>query len=123
MNKILNTLLILLFIIGISGAGWLVSKEFSQAHTCPYLLGIPACIVILVCFLIPLIVHLLKRYNEIYFFFTGIAAVIAVTASLLQLTGNGDCPKTNGGTPMCYYSFLLFASLIIIKLVLRKNNT
>ena len=121
-TKILKVLLLIVFAIGIFGAGSLVYSEFMQHDICPKLLGIPACYIILGCFVIPLMVHVLKKYNFIYFAFTGLAFLIAFVASIMEVTGLGECPKTAGGTPMCYYSLLLFTSLIVIKGVLIRKS-
>ena len=121
-TKILKVLLLIVFAIGIIGAGSLVYTEFVQHDICPKLLGIPACYIILGCFLIPLIVHLFNKNHFLYFAFTGLAFLIAFIASIMEVTGLGECPKTAGGTPMCYYSLLLFTSLIVIKDVLIRKS-
>ena len=118
----LHWLLLLVFSIGIIGAGFLVYDEITTTNVCPKLLGIPACYIILACFLIPFVTHIIKGRNIIYFVFTGIAFIIALVASIMQFTGLGECPKTSNGTPMCYYSLLLFATLIFLKIVLIKNK-
>jgi len=121
--RVLNILLLLVFTIGILGAGSLVWKEVTQGDICPKLIGIPACYIILTCFVIPLLGHLLKWNNGIYFMFTGLAFIIAFIASIMQLTGNGDCPRTENGTPMCYYSLALFSVLFFSKIIhIRKTN-
>lgn len=104
-----------LLIIGLLGAGGLVIEEFKTGEGCPKIMHIPMCLVILICFIVPLISHLLKKWNVLYFLFTGLAGSIALIASIMQFTGNSECPKTASGTPMCYYSLLLFSSLIILK--------
>lgn len=101
--------------IGIIGAGNLVFEEFKTGEGCPKIMHIPICLVILICFIIPFIVHLLKKWNILYFLFTGLACGIALVASVLQFTGNAECPKTASDTPMCYYSLVLFSSLILMK--------
>jgi len=75
-TKALNWLLLLVFIVGIIGASLLVYDEIKTTNVCPKLLGIPACYIILVCFIIPFIVHLVKGRNSVYFLFTGIAFTI-----------------------------------------------
>ncbi|EPR72358.1 hypothetical protein ADIWIN_2528 [Winogradskyella psychrotolerans RS-3] len=57
-----------------------------------------------------------------YFLFTGLAGSIALVASIMQFTGHAECPKTASGTPMCYYSLLLFSSLIILKILYIKSK-
>ncbi|GAL62652.1 hypothetical protein [Algibacter lectus] len=109
-----------ILILGVYGAGGLVVEEFKTGEGCPKIMGIPMCLVILFCFLVPLIVHLLKKWNVLYFLFTGLAGSIALVASIMQFTGNAECPKTTSGTPMCYFSLLLFSSLIVLKIVHSK---
>ena len=109
-----------ILILGVYGAGGLVVEEFKTGEGCPKIMGIPMCLVILFCFLIPLIVHLLKRKNIVYFLLTGLAGSIALIASIMQFFGYAKCPKAASGTPMCYYSLLLFSSLIVLKIVHSK---
>ncbi len=105
-----------ILIIGLIGAGGLVIDEFKTGNGCPKIIYIPMCLVILICFLVPLIVHLFIKKKILYFIFTGLAGSIALIASIMQYMGNAECPKTNSDTPMCYYSLLLFSGLIILKL-------
>ncbi len=123
MNKKLTYYLILvILIVGIIGAGSLVLEEFKTGDCCAKIMHIPMCLVVLICFIVPLIAHLLKKWNVLYFLFTGLAGNIALVASIMQFTGNAECPKTASGTPMCYYSLFLFTSLIILKIYHLKSN-
>ena len=115
-KKITYYSILVILIIGLFGAGELVIEEFKTGEGCPKIMHIPMCLVILICFIIPLITHLLKKWNPLYFVFTGFAGSIALMASIMQFTGNAECPKTTSGTPMCYYSLLIFSSLIILKI-------
>ncbi|CAM4102213.1 hypothetical protein [Zobellia nedashkovskayae] len=113
----------ILFLIGLFGAGSLVISEFTTGDGCPKFGAVPACLIILICFILPFISHLLKKWNLIYFLFTGIAALIALVASIMQFIGNAECPKTDSGIPMCYISLLIFTSLIIFKKIqLNSSN-
>jgi len=122
LNKFIHTLLIILLSIGIIGAGGLVLDEIQTGNGCPKIGIIPACVIVLICFIIPLISHILKKWNVLYFFFTGLALAIAVFASIMQLLNKGECPKLDSGMPMCYVSFIIFLTLIILKIVYIKNN-
>ena len=123
LNKMTYYSILIILIIGLSGAGGLVVEEFKTGEGCPKIMHIPMCLVILICFTIPIITHLLKKWNVLYFLFTALAGSIALVASIMQFTGNAECPKTASGTPMCYYSLLLFSSLIILKIYhLKQNN-
>lgn len=110
-------LVYILLIIGVVGSGSLVIDEIKTGNGCPKVLGIPMCIVILICFIIPFIVHVINKKNIFYFLFTGTAFSIALIASILQFTHNAECPKTSYGTPMCYYSFIIFLNLLIFKVL------
>jgi hypothetical protein len=121
-KKITYYSILVILIIGLFGAGGLVLEEFKTGEGCPKIMQIPMCLVVLICFIIPLIAHLLRRLNVLYFLFTGLAGSIALIASIMQFTGSAECPKTASGTPMCYYSLLLFSSLIILKIYHLKIN-
>ena len=124
-EKIVQYGILIVLIIGLIGAGGLVFEEFKTGEGCPKIMHVPMCLVILICFVVPLISVLLKKWNGLYFLFTGLAASIALVASIMQFIGNAECPKIASGTPMCYYSLLLFGSLIILKiyhLKLIKQN-
>ena len=121
-TKILYWVIILLLIIGIFGAGGLVLAEIKTGDGCPKFGVVPACLIILICFIVPLIVHLLNKFDSLYFIFTGIAALIALIASIMQLTDNAECPKTDGGIPMCYLSLLIFSTLIILKKIQLNHS-
>ena len=116
-TKVIGNAILAILIVGLVGSGKLVLEEFASGNGCPKILYIPMCVVIFICFLIPLVVHYKRKKHFIYFIFTGIAAGIALIATTLQIMGKGECPKTSLGTPMCYYSLLLFSILIVLKYI------
>ncbi len=120
-KNIIYSIITVLLLIGIYGIAGLVWDEIQTGNGCPKIWIIPACVIVMLCFLIPLIVHLFKKYNTIYFGFTGLALIIAIIASFMQFNGQGECPKLDNGTPMCYLSFVLFSILIILKILLIKT--
>jgi len=122
-NKILFWIISLLFIIGILGAGGLVLAEIQTGDGCPKFGPVPACLIILICFILPFISHITQKWNSIYFIFTSIAAIIALVASIMQSIGKAECPKTGTGVPMCYLSLLIFSTLIILKKIQLKTFT
>ena len=125
MNKknSLNFSLLLILSIGFFGAGSLVLEELKTGDACPKIINIPMCIVILVCFAVPLISHLFKKWHRLYFIFSGFAFLIALLATTMQLFGHAECPKTETGIPMCYFSLLLSSLIIVIKRYLLKSNS
>ena len=113
----LKYILHIVFIFGIWGSGSLAHKDFTQGDICPKILGIPACYIILACFIIPFIIHLFRQKSAIYFAGTGLAWSIATYGSIMQILGIIECPKTDGGTPMCFISFAIFTTLILLKTI------
>lgn len=114
-TKLIHIIITLLLTAGVYGAGSLVWNEIQTGNGCPKIWIIPVCAIILICFLIPLIVHAINKYLTPYFIFTGLALAIAIMASIMQYTGIGACPKLENELPMCYVSFLVFSTLIILK--------
>ena len=121
-TKIIRLSIFVILIIGLIGAGGLVLEEFKTGDGCPKIIGIPMCLVILICIIIPFIAHLFKKWNLLYFLFTGLAGSVALVASIMQFTGNAECPKTSSGTPMCYFSLLLFSILFLLKTIEMNQN-
>ncbi|MBT2160822.1 hypothetical protein [Zobellia barbeyronii] len=121
-SKTISILITLVFSFGIYGAGGLVNKEYMLKQVCPQILGIPACYIIMACLIIPLIAHLFKLSNYVYFIGTGIALTIATYGTISQLIGIADCPKTSNGIPMCYISFLIFLTLVVLKWISVKTT-
>ncbi len=117
MEKLLSLLIWGLAIFGTYGSIGLVGQEMSTGNICPKILGIPACYIILASFLMVLLSHsnLLKDHYWLYSIGAGIAWSIAATGTVGQWMGNIECPKTTGGTPMCYLSLAFFSTLILLK--------
>ena len=121
-QNIINLGIYTLLIIGIIGAGELVYDEIQTGDGCPKIWLIPACIIVLICFVVPFFVHLTNKKITLYFIFTGIAWAIAIFATILNFTGNGKCPQLDNGTPMCYISLIIFSLLIILKKLHLKKR-
>ncbi len=124
LKKVISFIIYFLLIFGVYGAGKLSYNEILHHNICPKLIGIPACFIIFLCFLIPLLIHFLKKRKVLYFVFTGIAFTIALVGTIGQMTDNIQCPKKDDGTPMCYISLAIFTTLILLKIiVIRKEQT
>jgi len=121
-KKTLWLVITFIFIIGIGGASSLVYNEFTNGLICPKLIGIPACYIIMLCFLIPFISHLFNLNSLYYYVGTGFAFTIALYGSVMKFAGIVECPKTNEGVPMCFISLSIFTSLIILKLTSLKKT-
>jgi hypothetical protein len=122
MEKILYWLIIIIAAFAIYGTSGLVLKEWNIGNICPKILGIPACFIVMVCFLGGLIGHLTANKTGlwIFFVFTGVVTLIAITGTVGELTGTTKCPRTSGGIPMCFISLGICLSLLIAKIAHLK---
>ena len=113
-----------IILIGLSGTIPLVQNEFTNGNICPKIMGFPACYVILTCLSLAIISHsnLIKDKRRLYYLGVIVALSIATFGSFGNLMGYVECPKTEGGTPMCYLSFLLFFSLLILKIIEKMTK-
>ena len=111
-----------IFIFGIFGTGTLVYHEILEEGTCPKLGFAPACYIIFLCFVIPFLTHLFNKGLKVYYLFTGLALVLATYASIGQLFGKVQCPKTENGLPVCFISFAIFTILILLKIISTKKK-
>lgn len=109
-------LIAILTVIGLLGVIPLVRSQLAYGDICPTIISIPACYIILGC-LIFIIFHLFrlaKWGRRLFWIGTLIALAIATFGSISNMTGYAECPKTEGGTPMCYISFLLFLGITVL---------
>jgi hypothetical protein len=121
--KIISYAQSIIFFIGIIGAANLSFHEYVESGICPKLGPIPACYIILACLIFPFFFHLIGKGIIGYFLFISVALLLASYAGIGQLLGKIQCPKTDNGLPLCYISFLIFASLMMLKIIqIRKER-
>lgn len=113
----------IVILIGLSGTIPLVQNEFTVGDICPKIATIPACYIILSCLILAIISHInvFKDNRKLYFLGVIPALSIATFGAVGNLLGYVECPKTEAGTPMCYLSFLLFFSLLILKIMEKMS--
>ena len=119
MQKASKAIIYIILFIGLYGTIGLAKKEYLIGNICPKLLGIPACYIILTCFLLALISHIgyLKDQWKIYWIGILTALSLATYGTLGELFNFAECPKTDGGIPMCFISFAIFSSLALFKII------
>ena len=112
----LTTLLVLLFVI--YGSFNLSLTDFQKKDICPKILGIPACYIVLLLFVLTLLAHVAKgpfTNNWWYYGFLSVPFLLALSGTLSELAGKVVCPRTPGGTPMCFISLGFCTLLFILK--------
>lgn len=124
MKRILFLLIILIAGFAVYGSSGLAMHEWNVGNICPKIIGIPACYIVFVCFSIALIAHLIPnpKSNWIFFIFVGIVTLIASTGTIGELTGFAKCPRTSGGTPMCFISLGICLSLLGAKIAWLRQK-
>ncbi|MDA8692428.1 hypothetical protein N9L92_00085 [Saprospiraceae bacterium] len=112
--------------VAIYGSGSLSLNDMrTPGGICPKLLGIPACYIVLVCFVLALIAHIISMpiSNVIFFISMGIVTLIASYGTAGELIGFAKCPRTDYGVPMCFISLSICLSILLSKgLQLRMNR-
>ena len=116
-------LIILLF--AIYGSGTLSLNDYRVKNVCPKILSIPACYIVLACFTGAFFGHIFsfEKSDWLYFGFVGIVTLIASTGTLGEFFGFAKCPRTNGGTPMCFISLGICLSLLASKILELKYSS
>ena len=125
MKKLWFWAVVVISFFAIWGTFGLARTEWMQGDVCPKILGIPACYIVLVCFTIALLSHVIPfpKNRWIYFLFVGLVTAIASTGTLGEILGFAKCPRTASGIPMCFISLGICLSLLITKyLSIKRPN-
>lgn len=122
MKNVLSGGILLILGFAIYGTTGLVVHEWQDGNICPKIIGIPACYIVMFCFVGGLVSQLFSnsKFKHSFFIFIGLVFGIALTGTIGELTGLAKCPRTSGGIPMCFISLGICTSLLVLKL-LRKG--
>ena len=95
-------------------------KDFRKKNVCPKILGVPACYWVFAFFVGALFSHLMNfemPYSHYtYYGFLAIPFLLALSGTLTEMSGKVICPRTPGGTPMCFISLGFCTLLIALKM-------
>ena len=126
-SKALFLIIIIILSIAIYGSFELSINDFRLKDICPKILGVPACYLVTVLFAIGLVAHLtrkLKKQSTFFYLAIGLVCLMAFMGTLTELSGTIVCPRTAGGTPLCYISLGLCICVLVLKsLELFTNRT
>ncbi len=120
-SKVYYWVIIILLILALYGAASLSLGEFKSQHTCPQLLGIPACYMVFGLFLIGLFAHLIDFGTWSFYSPIGILAILALVGTVGEFSGKISCPRTSDGIPMCYISLVICVLLLLSKYFENKS--
>ena len=108
--------------VGAMLTGWLVLSELVREPTCPPLLGIPACYVVLAGYLAALAGAWaidISAGRGVFLLGAGVVTVVGIWFSINELTGALECP-TFEGLPMCFVSLFAGASMLVLEAARRR---
>ena len=118
MNPILYYIIIVVLSFVIYSSYRLSRKDYRKKNVCPKILSIPACYIVCLFFIAALLGHLFFEAAPYWYFgFLAVPFILALSGTLTELAGKVICPRTRGGTPMCYLSLGFCSLLIILKTI------
>ena len=123
MKQIIFYLIIAILVFATYGSWNLSRVDYRKKNICPKILSIPACYIVFIFFLLTLVVHVLMREASntiLYFSFVAVPFLLALAGTITELSGKVICPRTPGGTPMCFISLGITTTLLILKII-EKN--
>lgn len=100
--------------VGALLSSWLVVSELFREPTCPLLLGIPACYIVLISYVAATIDvwRTSSASNGVFLVGAGLVTVIGIYFSVGELRGTAECP-TFEGLPMCYVSLVAGVTMLV----------
>lgn len=110
--------------VGVLLTSWLVISEMFREPTCPKLLGVPACYLVLIAYLAAAIGawNTGSEFGRRAFLIGAFAVTaIGVYFSLGEIRGTAQCP-TFEGLPMCFVSLFAGTSMLIADQIRRSTN-
>ncbi len=114
-HKLCYWLVLGLLLFVIYATSQLAFLEWTQPQSCPLIGPIPACYLVLFCFIGALISHVFTKNSWWFFGFVSIVALIASIGTFGQIFDFLQCPRSSSGIPMCFLSLAFCLSLLIGK--------
>lgn len=116
---------ILLILIGVESILLTLSvRELELGGVCPKMIGIPACFILFLGVLGSIISHLEIIRDRRMLFYSGtiFAFITALFASISQIIGTVECPKTLFGIPLCFVSLVSFGIVLYLKIFKQESS-
>ncbi len=123
--KIVYFVILMILLFSIYGSLTLSITDFNDKNVCPKFVGVPACYLVLISFVLVALVHLLKgtfKRALCYYVFLAFPLLLALSGTISELSGRVVCPRTPSGTPMCYISLGLCTALVLLKMAETRHG-
>ncbi len=109
-------IIIAILLFAIYGSFMLSRRDYRKKNICPKVLGVPACYWVFLFFVGALITQITGFQTPYgYYGFLAIPFLLALKGTVTELSGTVICPRTAGGTPMCFLSLGLCTLLLTLK--------
>ena len=119
MNIVLYYIILVVLSFVIYSSYRLSRRDYRKKDVCPKILGVPACYIVCLFFIAALLGHIFfEAVPYWYFGFIAIPFILALLGTITELKGKVICPRTIGGTPMCYLSLGFCSLLIALKILI-----
>ena len=118
MKEILFFAIIAVLLFSLYGSFNLSRVDFRKKNVCPKVLGVPACYIVFLFFALAFFAHVFTGALAKDLWYYGLLAVpflLALGGTLTELSGKVICPRTPGGTPMCFISLGICTTLLLLK--------
>ena len=109
-------IIIAILLFSIYGSFNLSRYDYRKKNICPKILGIPACYIVCFFFVVALVAQFVQpTQSTIYYAMIATPFLLAFAGTATELSGKVICPRTPGGTPMCYISLGICTALLALK--------
>ncbi len=116
-TSIISWLILMLLFFAIYSTGALSLQEFRIGNICPSILKMPACYIVMICFIGGVIGQLTDytKSSRLFFLAVGTVFIIALIGTVGEFVGFAKCPRISSGMPMCFISLALCTTLLVLK--------
>jgi|GEM_PF-2370482 len=99
-----------------------IRAQWTGGNGCPTIGPVPACYVVALCYAAMGLAALINpfRFNLLFWLGWSPVFLLALSGSVLEVSGTPTCPIAPGGTPMCFYSLALATLLAPVFYVARR---
>ena len=116
MTTILYYLILVLLAFVVYSSFLLSRRDYRKKNICPKIMTVPACYIVCLFFIATLLSHFFFPAVPVWYFgFLAVPFLIALAGTITELRGKVICPRTPGGTPMCYLSLGFCSFLMALK--------
>ncbi len=116
-NNTLDAIILTIIFFGILSIGRLAYSELLYGGICSKFSIIPSCYIALGYTILLFFFQIFKRFDILFIVLAGFALVHSIFGSVGHMMGKIECPISEIGIPTCFFVFVMFLVLLILKFV------